>query len=57
MFASMSGSCEWWYFGSAGGPKLNREGRLLSDEQLVEKVQSMASRSSLSAKECPVEEW
>ena len=53
----MSGSCEWLYFGSAGGSKLNRERRLLTDEQLAEKVQSMASRSSLLAEERPVEEW
>ena len=57
MFTSMSGSCEWLCIGSAGESKLNRERRLLSDEQLVEKVQSMASRSSSSAQECPVEEW
>lgn len=57
MFSSISGSCEWPCFGSAGESKLNRERRVLSDGQLVEKVQSMASRSSSSAKKkCPVEE-
>ena len=53
----MSGSCEWLCIGSVGGSKLNRERRLLSDEQLVDKFQSMGSRSSSSAKVCPVEEW
>ena len=57
MFTSMPGSCEWLCVGSAGGSKLNRERRLLSDEKLVENFQSMGRRSSSSAEECRAEEW